>query len=328
MELSYEITWEHKGLNIYHFLRTVLPRQDRRLLRELLASGAVSVNAGVADPGRPLAIGDVVIVKARRETLPERRRDMSRLAVLYEDESVLAIDKPCGLAAAKERLRRGDSALDRLRAERVSSLTDERVGLRLVHRLDRETSGVLVFAKGRTAKKFLTEQFVERRVEKEYWALVVGHPLDEEGLIQAPIAPSRRGPSVRIVSEGGKDAATQWRVVERFRGFSRLDVRPLTGRTHQIRVHLAHVGFPVLGDRRYGGGESLYLSALKPGYRPRRGETEPPVLSRLALHASRIRLVSPDGARAIEITSPLPPELERVVRVLRKYATAISTRSR
>jgi RluA family pseudouridine synthase len=239
--------------------------------------------------------------------------------ILYRDPHFLAIDKPAGVASVRERWTDDDSALVRV-WETLRRDDPDAEKPRVVHRLDKETTGVLLFAVSREAARSLSRQFRERGVEKSYLALVRGTPPRDSGRIEVLLAadPQRPGHS-RVVPRRGKPSITEWRRVEAFSGFSLLEVRPRTGRMHQIRVSLAHHGYPLLVDPAYRGGESLLLSSLKPGYKRKKDREERPLISRVSLHAARIRLAHPVTGEGVEVEAPLPRDFELSLKYLRKF---------
>jgi RluA family pseudouridine synthase len=236
--------------------------------------------------------------------------------ILYEDVALLVINKPAGISVLADR-ESGESLLLLLRetfAERGETVF-------VVHRLDKETSGVIVFGKTEEASRGLSMQFEHRRVEKTYLALVCGavHPL--EGTIDLPIGPHPRDRTRMVVPHsGGKRSVTRYRVVETFRGFSLVELQPKTGRTHQIRVHLSAIGFPLAVDRVYGSGEGLLLSSFKKDYRPGKRE-EKPLIARLSLHARRLAFDHPETGTRMEFEAPLPRDFEIALKVLLKHGT-------
>ncbi len=250
--------------------------------------------------------------------MPPSPRGLPAIPVLHRGAGWAAVDKPPGLPIVAERQKPGQTPLlDAIAAALGAG------ALLVVHRLDRDTTGVLLVATEPDAHRDLSIQFQRRLVRKEYLALVRGDVLAAEGKVDASLErdPSRPG-HMRVARPGrpGKRALTRYEVVERFRGYSLLRVRPRTGRMHQIRVHLAHEGFPLAVDPDYGGGEALLLSTLKRGYKPPRDRPEAPLLGRLALHAAALALRDPGTGETVRIEAPLPDDLERALRALRKYA--------
>jgi len=195
-----------------------------------------------------------------------------------------------------------------------------RTSLLVVHRLDKDTSGVLLFAKHTQAQRFLSHQFQNNTIEKQYLALVGGRPDTDTGDIEAPIGRHPTDPlRMAVTKHGGRPARTAWKLEQRYRHFSLLRVFPKTGKTHQIRVHLAHVGLPLAVDPLYGrGGDALWLSRIKRDYRPKRDEQERPLIARLTLHAEQILFSHPNGTRTT-LQAPIPKDLRATLNMLGKY---------
>ena len=233
--------------------------------------------------------------------------------VLYKDESLIAIDKPPGYSVLGER----DGAPDLLTLLR--DLQGENVAV--VHRLDKDTSGVLLFALTENAAREISRQFQEREVSKMYLALVRGEPFRDEWLIDLSLAPTGAGNRMRVTEKGkGKESSTRVEVAERFAGFALVRAFPETGRKHQIRVHLRADGLPLAVDPVYGGAEALYLSEFRKGYTASRRGPESPLLSRLSLHAACLTFRHPVTKEYLTLEAPLPKDIERALRALRKYA--------
>lgn len=234
-----------------------------------------------------------------------------RIEILLDDSAFVAVNKPADMLTIPGR-QGGESVLDRLAAAGVG---DE---LRLVHRLDRGTSGVLLLARDREAQRALSEQFQHRRVAKTYLALVRGAPAEDDGLIDAPLARDPNSPVRMVVhAKYGKPSQTRWQVLERFAGIALLRCHPLTGRQHQIRVHMAHVGMALLVDGLYGESEAFYLSQVKTGYR-RGADEERPLIGRLTLHAESITFAHPRTEVPVRVEAPLPKDFRATVAQLRK----------
>jgi 23S rRNA pseudouridine1911/1915/1917 synthase len=244
------------------------------------------------------------------------------LSILWSDEHYVAVAKPAGLASIPGR-GEDTSVLQELGAQlglAVAGSVDPRV--RVVHRLDKDTSGVMVFAKNRVAQQHLSHQFQNNSVQKEYLALVRGRPTDREGMIDAPLGVHPRSKKrMAVLKHGGRPARTQWRLEETFREYSLLHCFPKTGKTHQIRVHLMHIGLPLAIDPLYqprSEREGIFLSDFKRSYRPS-DRQERPLIQRLTLHAERLIFRNLED-REIEVVAELPRDFRAVLNMLRKYS--------
>ena len=278
------------GNRLDHFLQDRLPDYSRSRIQGWIKQGRVLVNGGAAKASLILRGGEKIEVspaeppplKAAPEDLP--------VEILYEDAAVIAVNKPAGLTVHAGAGAHSGTLVNRL-VHHFRSLSQVGGALRpgIVHRIDRGTSGVLLVARTDAAHRALAKQFAERSVEKTYVALVEGKIPAETGRITRPITrdPARR---TRMTArlEHGRAALTEYRVLARFRGFTYLEVRIGTGRTHQIRAHLAAIGHPVAGDRLYGA---------KAG-------------RRIFLHARRIVFTTPATGERVAVEAPVPVELE------------------
>jgi len=242
------------------------------------------------------------------------------LQIIFQDEHLVAVDKPSGLATIPGR---GEttSVLQELARQLnlpCTGASDPR--LRVVHRLDKGTSGVLLFAKGIDTQRHLSHQFQNNTIEKEYLAIVSGRPTEGSGEIDAPIAPHPTIKTRMIASKHGRPARTIWNVEQRFRDFALLRCFPKTGKTHQIRVHLAQLGLPLAVDPIYNpGAEGIYLSAIKRGYRASQRGEERPLIGRLTLHAEKLRVKDRQG-NSIELVAAASRDFRAALNMLRKYS--------
>jgi len=326
---------DRAGLELDEYLCLLYPDWNKGFLRQQVRDGAILVDGQPARPSQRLRPQQVLILSIDETTAPQAPVAPTLvLDVLFEDHDVLVVDKPADLATEPERwAREAPSLAGALLALASSWGTQERDGRlafrpRLVHRIDKGTSGAVLVAKHLEAERFLRQAFDGGVIEKEYLALVEGeHPLadDEEELIDLPLAADDRKSGRQVVHGAGKPSRTRIRIAERFRGYTLLSCRPETGRTHQIRVHLAHTGFPLVIDRTYGRRDHLNLSEIKSGYRPKRGRQERPLMERLTLHALAIRFPvlaadpAADGAPSTRrVEAPLPKDFERTLGQLRK----------
>jgi 23S rRNA pseudouridine1911/1915/1917 synthase len=188
----------------------------------------------------------------------------------------------------------------------------------VVHRIDRYTSGILCFARNEAAHKNLSLQFQNHQVQKFYKAIVSGKPQEPTGEINLPIAENMAKPGTMLIHRRGKDALTLYTLEEQFKNAALLSVEIKTGRTHQIRVHLAYIGHPLLVDDIYSQNAAFYFSSIKRNYKPT-DEIERPTLERLSLHAFQITFQHPQTNATVSYSAPLPKDLETVLKLLRKY---------
>lgn len=233
------------------------------------------------------------------------------LNLLHVDLAVVAVDKPPNVLSAPGR---GDypSVPDLLRPRR--ELADN-PALRIVHRLDVEASGVLLYARTRAAQQHIVRQFFQRQVEKTYLALVSGY-VAQDGEVDLPLAFDRRRNRVRANPRRGKPSLTRYRIAQRLAGNTLLVCQPVTGRLHQIRAHLAAIGHPLTVDPLYGGGEAVFLSHYKPDYRPSARRPERPLIQRLTLHAASVSLTHPVDGSQLKIEAPVPKDFRAAVNQL------------
>jgi 23S rRNA pseudouridine1911/1915/1917 synthase len=306
------------------FLVLHLTWRSRNSIQELVRAGQVLVDASTPDhprgtgvaavekrPGRRLRNGSRVVV-----LIPEHLRLKAtgpcsdELSILYEDAGILAVDKPPFVAVHPGGRHLVDTLIQRVHARYGAGFELERGGApRLCHRLDRETSGIVVVGKNPAAHSSVMVQFERRQVEKEYLAIVRGSPAADAGVIDYPIA-SARTSKVELkmaVAADGQPSRTGWKVLERRDRCALLSCSPHTGRQHQIRVHLAAIGHPVVGDKLYGSDEELFEKSLEG--RLTREDLRSLGLPRQALHNHRVVFRSPATGERVEVRSPLPPDL-------------------
>jgi RluA family pseudouridine synthase len=253
-----------------------------------------------------------------------RRREFWEIPILFEDEHLLALDKPAGLLTAPDRYDPQRPNLVELLQAAIAGAKPwarER-GLNYLmnaHRLDFETSGVLLLAKSKPVLVTLANLFGSEKPLKKYVALVQGTPREDQFEVDARLAPHPvKTGLMRVDPKRGKKSRTKFAALEKFSGYTLLRCEPLTGRTHQIRVHLRQAGLPVVGDTLYGGWP-LLLSRLKRDYRLKPGREERPLISRVALHAEELTLPHPVTGERLTITAPWPKDLKVAVKYLRQY---------
>ncbi len=248
------------------------------------------------------------------------------IPVLFEDEHLLALDKPSGLLTSPDRYDPERTNLMKLLHAGIRDgkpwVKERRLDyLMNAHRLDFETTGVLLLAKNKATLVQLANLFGSEKPVKRYVAIAASAPADDHFEIDAKLAPhpTRVGFN-RVDPKRGKKSKTCFTVLERFSGYTLLQCEPQTDRTHQIRVHLRHAGMPIVGDALYGG-KPLFLSALKPDYHVKKGETERPLIGRLALHAVELELPHPVSGSLVKITAPRPKDFSVAVKYLRRFET-------
>jgi 23S rRNA pseudouridine1911/1915/1917 synthase len=281
--------------------------RSRTQWARVIEAGRIQVNGRSCRPSRVIHFGDRIDYIPRR--LPEPAVSLE-IPVLYEDEAILAVNKPANLPVHPSGRYFRNTLLCLLLDARGETL--DAPGIWIVHRLDRETSGVVLFGKSREATARLAQQFEGRRVEKEYLVLVHGAPASdrfrvEANLGQHPTSQIRKAIGV-VPSDQGKPAVTEFEVLRRAEGHALLLARPRTGRLHQIRVHAKHAGFPVVGDKLYGLDERYFLQLVSgEGYSEE--DRAQLLVDRQWLHAWRIRLLHPGSGQPFMVAAPVPTEL-------------------
>jgi len=304
-----EIDESADGQRIDNFLAKALKGVPRSHVYRILRSGEVRVNSGRISPGYRLQKGDKVRVPPIRLPAAAPVPRQSRGAPLgenplFEDDWLLAIDKPAGVAV------HGGSGISMGVIERLRHERPDQPFLELVHRLDRETSGVLLLAKRRSALTNVHTQLREGRIEKRYRTLVLGNWTNERQSVRLPLRKTLSAGGERRVlvdEDDGAVALTVFSLMGHYDGFSLLEAQLKTGRTHQIRVHLSHLGFPIAGDDKYGD-----FAANK--------QLEKNGLKRMFLHAVSMTLKHPHSGDRLQIQAPLASELERFLQSVQRQA--------
>ncbi|MBI2980522.1 MAG: RluA family pseudouridine synthase [Chloroflexi bacterium] len=284
------------GARLDKYVSERLPEISRTQVQKLIADGNITVNDAIARAGLKLNVGDRITVSLSPPAPSTLQPEAILLNILYEDDDLLVIDKPAGLTVHPAPGHPSHTLVNAILSH-LASLpeTDDWRRPGIVHRLDRDTSGVMVVAKNSAAHLNLAEQFKARSVIKVYSVLVKGRLMPEDGAIEAPVGRDRRHRErMAVVAEDkGRQARTQYHVVKYIDKYTLLEVRPETGRTHQIRVHLAAIGYPVLGDAVYG--------------------VKSPYLSRQFVHASRLGFKLPSTGQYVEFQSELPTDLAQAL---------------
>ena len=317
-QVRYEIRHDlQKRLDVY--LRDRLPDYSRSMLQKLIKAGHALVNTKVGKNSTLLRSGDVVEVTLPHAPPEEAKPEPIPLDIVYEDEGFIAVNKQAGLIVHPARGHWTGTLINALlwhaqeTAGTLSTGSDPwRPGI--IHRLDRDTTGLILVAKTDEAHWRLAGQFERRTIKKTYLAIVHGDlPLDAD-LIDAPLGVHPKVREKYAVRPDGRTAQTLYTVRERFDGFCLVELAPRTGRTHQLRVHMAHLGHPMVGDTAYGG-QPISLREIT----GKQKDDPTPLLERQALHAFRLQFVHPLKFHRQVLEAPLPPDMVQVIDLLRKY---------
>jgi 23S rRNA pseudouridine1911/1915/1917 synthase len=309
---------EHSGSRLDAYLAYVLPQFSRMRLRKAINDMEVLVNGKRSKCAYHIHAGDVISLSLSNPKPDGPEPCNIPLDVLYEDEVMAAINKPPGMVVHPGK-GNWKGTLTSALAYHFAHLSTiggpSRPGI--VHRLDRDTSGVILVAKNDPAHSALAEQFESRETKKEYFAIVAGNVDRDQELIDAPIGlhpHQREKMMIRDDHESSRPAQTIYHVAERFDGFTAVHCFPKTGRTHQIRVHMMYRGYPVLCDKLYGGRSQITLGEIT-----RRRDDDTVILSRQALHAHRITIKHPLSKKEMTLEAPIPADLQGVLEALRTY---------
>jgi 23S rRNA pseudouridine1911/1915/1917 synthase len=284
---------EESNIRLDKYISGKCRELSRTRVQKLIEDGNVTVNGKPARPSLKLLAGDQINVTIPPPTPSRLIPEDIPLKVIYEDEDLLVVDKPAGLVVHPAPGHYTHTLAHAVLAHvpEIDSGENERPGI--VHRLDKDTSGLIIIAKNDKAHMELSEQFKNRTVTKVYQALVHGFLKPEQGVVEARIGRHPRDRKRMAVVSHGREARTEYRVIQYFDDYTLLEIRPKTGRTHQIRVHLAAIGYPVVGDSTYGGRSDL--------------------LDRQFLHAYKLGFRLPSSGEYREFQSDLPPDLARVL---------------
>ncbi|WP_188397330.1 RluA family pseudouridine synthase [Sporomusa sp. GT1] len=287
---NHKISPEHTSLTVEDYLKQVLHCSGRQI-QKLTRQKGIFLNGKPAFLQRQLKANDTLRVLLLEDTSYGVEPEPGDIDILYEDEQVLVLNKPPYQLVHPTGQTTGGTLANHLayhlRERGILSI------VRAVHRLDRETSGCIIFAKDSRSQFLLEEQLKARTLKRTYWALVQGVPQPPSGTIAAPIGPHPNSPNRRAISTKGEEAVTHYQTVRTFAATSLLELVLDTGRTHQIRVHLAHLGYPIIGDRMYG--------------------SRSPLISRQALHAVSVSFEQLSTKEPITVTAPLPDDFARIL---------------
>lgn len=295
MTKEYSFKADVSGARLDRFVGEKCPELSRTHAQKLIADGLITVNGHPAKSSLKLNAGDNIHITIPPEPPGRLAPEDIPLNIVYEDADLLVVDKPAGLAVHPSPGHPGHTLVNAVLSY-LPGLAENGDSLRpgIVHRLDKDTSGLLLVARNRVAQANLSEQFKSRSVAKSYLVLVKGRLTPESGIIEAAIGRDPRNRQRMAVVSRGRQARTEYHVIKYVGDCSLLEIKPETGRTHQIRVHLAAIGFPVMGDTTYG---------VKSAH-----------LSRQFLHASKLGFRLPSTGKYVEFESPLPPDLAQTLK--------------
>jgi 23S rRNA pseudouridine955/2504/2580 synthase len=299
--LTFTVAEDDDGIRLDRWFKRHMPGVSFNVVSRWARTGQLRLNGKRATPGDRIEAGQEIRVpppeaapahdarpKRQVQPLSPEEAELVRDMVIYEDRNAFVLAKPPGLATQGGT--KTHQHLDRL----LDGLADDDGNRpKLIHRLDKDTSGALLVARSARAAGHFAKAFASRTARKVYWALIVGVPSGEEGVVDAPLAkqPGTGGEKMHVSEEHGLPAKTRWRLIDRAGNRAAwVELQPLTGRTHQLRAHMASIGHPIVGDAKYGGAEAFLTGGIS---------------RKLHLHARRIRIDAPDGGE-IDVTAELP----------------------
>lgn len=305
---------ELAGSRLDQALAELLPEYSRSRLQGWIKAGSVQVDGRVLRPRDKVLGGEHLSIHAPREAEVPMRPENIALNIVYQDEHLLVIDKPAGLVVHPGAGNPASTLQNALLHLRPGLVELPRAGI--IHRLDKDTTGLMVVAASIEAHTVLTRTLAAREILREYQAIACG-VMTAGGDISAPIGRASGDRRKMAVREGGRPAVTHYRVLERFRAHTHIRLKLETGRTHQIRVHMAHLRFPLVGDPVYGGRLRIPAKATQPLIQSLRG------FHRQALHAARLGFAHPVSGEPVEWTSPLPRDMSQLLEVMREDARGL-----
>jgi 23S rRNA pseudouridine1911/1915/1917 synthase len=322
------------GWRVDHYLARLFPNYSRGVFQRAIAAEAVLVNGLPVKPSRRLRVNDRLSVSILEQPDERIEPEDIPLELIYEDDVLAVVNKPAGMVThpSKGQMRGTLAAAVQFHFDRLSDVAG-RLRPGIVHRLDRDTTGVILIAKSNQTHHRLSAQFERREVRKEYRALVRGEIDRQSDVIDTFLRVHPRAREKMIVcgdAEGARRAVTQYEVLERFQGFTYVRLLPQTGRTHQLRVHMQHIGHPIVADRLYAGHGELRVSELRVGesaepgsiagsLASHRSTTDDTLIDRQALHAYRLEVRHPVTDRPLIFEAALPEDLSRTLDALRRY---------
>ena len=302
----------HSGRRLDSVIAELLPDYSRSLIKQWINEQAVVRNGQVCRPRDPVITDDVIEINATVRDRTQQIAQAITLDILHEDEALIIVNKPAGLVVHPGNGNWQGTLVNALLHHCPELAHLPRAGL--IHRIDKDTSGLLAIAKTLASYTSMVNALQQREVKRQYVALVQGEPISG-GTINIPIARHPRQRTKMSVMPNGKEAITHYRLNERFKHYTLLDVQLETGRTHQIRVHLAHAGYPLVGDSVYNPRYQLPKKCPETLLNTIRG------FKRQALHAHQLGLIHPQQGQFLQWTAPLPEDMLNLIDVLRTWQT-------
>lgn len=294
------------------YLTHQVENATRNKVQKAIQDGAVLINGKRVKPSYPIAPNDIIDITFPRPPRPEAKPENIPLDVIYEDDQLLIVNKAAGMVTHPAYGNYTGTLVNALlhHCNKLSKVNTElRPGI--VHRLDKETTGLMVIAKNNVAHHVLAKQFSKRTIDREYWAIVWGKFKQPKGTIEANLGRSKKDRKKVAVTAEGKHAITEYEVLKQFDFLSLVRLKLKTGRTHQIRVHLAHIGHPVFGDPTYGGRSNTW-GGLE-GKKAQHAQNLLKIISRQALHAKTIGFIHPKTKVSVKFESELPEDMKEVI---------------
>ena len=309
ISISKKLSSNHSGLRIDVLIAKEYPQYSRTHIKRWIEKGWLTLDGNTVRPSTKVKGNEIVKIKAEKEELTTDSPEKIPLDIIFEDKDLIILDKPSNLVVHPGAGNKTGTLVNGLLGYNEDLVSLPRAGI--VHRLDKNTSGLLITAKNEITYLDLVKQIQQRSVIKKYLALVVGEPISG-GRINTNIGRHPKFRTKQAVVEKGKEAITSYKIVKKYKGYSLLKVSILTGRTHQIRVHFSHKGYPIVGDKTYGG-KSKYPKGISPLVRERIDQ-----FPRQALHASELEFIHPRTKQKVNFKISLPKDILELITFLKR----------
>tara|TARA_Y100000590_G_C15720303_1_gene1013327 strand:+ start:851 stop:1792 length:942 start_codon:yes stop_codon:yes gene_type:complete len=309
ISISKKLSSNHSGLRIDVLIAKEYPQYSRTHIKRWIEKGWLTLDGNTVRPSTKVKGNEIVKIKAEKEELTKDSPEKIPLDIIFEDKDLIILDKPSNLVVHPGAGNKTGTLVNGLLGYNEDLVSLPRAGI--VHRLDKNTSGLLITAKNEITYLDLVKQIQQRSVIKKYLALVVGEPISG-GRINTNIGRHPKFRTKQAVVEKGKEAITSYKIVKKYKGYSLLKVSILTGRTHQIRVHFSHMGYPIVGDKTYGG-KSKYPKGISALLREKIDQ-----FPRQALHASELEFIHPRTKQKVNFKISLPKDILELITFLKR----------